>query len=85
MQRKIRIMRVTYPEIQVPQWQGRKLRGFFASGGEADSLLHNHAAGGGEIYRYPLVQYKVFRKSPVILAMEAGRNGAAGIHEFLSK
>lgn len=72
MQKKVRVMRVTYPEIQVPQWQGRKLRGFFAAGGEADSLLHNHAAGGVGIYRYPLVQYKVFRKAPVILALEEG-------------
>ena len=47
MQKKIRVMRVTYPEIQVPQWQGRKLRGFFAAGGGADSPPPNHAAGGG--------------------------------------
>lgn len=72
MQKKIRVMRVTYPEIQIPQWQGRKLRGFFAAGGGAGSTLHNHAAGGEGIYRYPQVQYKVYKKSPTILALEEG-------------
>lgn len=72
MQKKLRIMRVTYPDIQVPQWQGRKLRGFFASGMESSSLLHNHGGSGAAIYRYPLVQYKVIGKTPTILAIEEG-------------
>ena len=72
MRKKLRIMRVTYPDIQVPQWQGRKLRGFFASGAESDSLLHNHGESGAGIYRYPLVQYKVIGKTPTILAVEDG-------------
>lgn len=72
MQVKLRIMRVTYPEIKVPQWQGRRLRGFFASGEEAGSLLHNHGEAGESLYRYPLVQYKVIRQHPVIVAIEEG-------------
>lgn len=72
MQRKLRVMRVTYPDIQVPQWQGRKLRGFFASGTEPGSLLHNHGASGGALYRYPLVQYKIIGRAPTILAIEEG-------------
>lgn len=72
MQRKLRVMRVTYPDIQVPQWQGRKLRGFFASGGDPNSLLHNHGASGAGIYRYPLVQYKVVGKTPTVFAIEEG-------------
>jgi len=72
MRKKLRIMRVTYPDIQVPQWQGRKLRGFFASGMEPGSLLHNHGESGMEIYRYPLVQYKIVGKTPTILALEEG-------------
>lgn len=72
MQKKLRIMRVTYPDIQVPQWQGRKLRGFFASGMKSGSMLHNHGESGADIYRYPLVQYKIIGKTPTILAIEEG-------------
>ena len=72
MKKTLRIMRVTYPDIQVPQWQGRRLRGFFASGSESDSLLHNHGSSGTGIYRYPLVQYKIIRKTPTVLAIEEG-------------
>jgi len=72
MQKKLRMMRVTYPDIQVPQWQGRKLRGFFSTGAESGSLLHNHGESGVDIYRYPLVQYKIVGKTPTILAIEEG-------------
>lgn len=72
MRKMLRVMRVTYPDIQVPQWQGRKLRGFFASGAGAGSLLHNHGEEGSEIYRYPLVQYKIIGKTPTIIALEEG-------------
>lgn len=71
MEKKIRIMRAEYPDISVPQWQGRKLRGFFAAGQE-DSLLHGHSPGGRTLYRYPLVQYKVLRKIPTVIAVEEG-------------
>lgn len=72
MLKKIRMMRVSYPDIRVPQWQGRKLRGFFAADGGEGSLLHNHGEGGRSIYRYPLVQYKIVRGVPTVVAAEAG-------------
>lgn len=72
MQRKIRIMRASYPDIQAPQWEGRRLRGFFAAGQEEGSLLHNHGEKGRELYRYPLVQYKVLRRVPTVVALEEG-------------
>lgn len=71
MEKKIRIMWAEYPDISVPQWQGRKLRGFFAAGQE-DSLLHGHGPDSQVLYRYPLVQYKVIRKVPTIIAVEEG-------------
>ena len=64
-------MRVSYPDIQVPQWQGRRLRGFFGSNQDAGSLLHNHEKDG-VAYRYPLVQYKVIHGTPTIVAIEDG-------------
>ena len=71
MEKKIRIMRAEYPDISVPQWQGRKLRGFFAAGQE-DDLLHGHGSDNRVLYRYPLVQYKVIRKIPTVIAIEEG-------------
>lgn len=72
MQRIVRTMRVTYPDIHIPQWQGRKLRGFFASEQPSGSFLHNHGASGRDLYRYPRVQYKVIGQSPTVLALEEG-------------
>ena len=72
MQTVISILRARYPEIHVPQWQGQKLRGFFASGQAEGSLLHNHGAEGGGLYRYPLVQYKIVDGVPVVVAVEEG-------------
>ena len=72
MQRIVQTMRVTYPDIRAPQWQERKLRGFFASGQAPDSLLHNHGEAGGSLYRYPLVPYKIIGQTPAILALKDG-------------
>jgi len=72
MQTAISVMRVCYPDVRVPQWQGRKLRGFFASGQEEGSVLHNHGEQGAELYRYPLVQYKIIGGTPVVLAIGDG-------------
>lgn len=68
----IPIMRVTYPDITIPQWKGSKLRGFFSQLDRADPVLHQHLEGGGVSYRYPLVQYKVLRRHPVIVAAGDG-------------
>ena len=71
MTKTIKVMRVSYPDLHVPQWQGRRLRGFFGAEQEAGSLLHNHGAAG-PMYRYPLVQYKVLGGIPTVLAAEEG-------------
>lgn len=72
MKQRLKIMRVSYPDIKVPQWQGRKLRGFFGAHGEIGSMLHNHGQGNSLIFRYPLVQYKVIHGVPTIMAIEDG-------------
>ena len=71
MTRTLRIMRVSYPDIQIPPWQGRRLRGFFGAAQE-NSLLHNHQPDGSMVYRYPLIQYKILRGVPTIVAIEEG-------------
>lgn len=72
MQKQIRIMTARYPDIHIPQGQGKLLRGFFAAGQGEGSLLHNHGEQGAGIYRYPLVQYKVIHGTPTVLAIEEG-------------
>ena len=68
----IPIMRVTYPDITISQWKARQLRGFFSQTDRDDPVLHQHVAGGGVAYRYPLVQYKVIRQHPMIVAAGEG-------------
>jgi len=72
VQRTISILRASYPDVHVPQWEGGRLRGFFAAGQAEGSFLHNHGNQGRELYRYPLVQYKIVDGTPVILAIEDG-------------
>lgn len=72
MRAAIDVMTARYPDIRVPEWQGRRLRGFFAAGQGEGSLLHNHGEQGRELYRYPLVQYKIVDGTPVVLALGDG-------------
>lgn len=43
-------------------------------------LFHNHKPNGKSIYRYPLIQYKVIDKRPLILCLNEATND---IHYFL--
>lgn len=72
MNKKIKVMMATYKHIQLSAAESRRIRGFFADLDQKDSHLHNHMEDGTQIYRYPLVQYKVIRGNPVILAAEEG-------------
>lgn len=80
MTKKIRIMTARYKNICLPVSEAKKVRGFFSNLDYLDSNLHNHTASGEEIYRYPLVQYKVLKKNPVIVAAE---DGIKSIHAHL--
>jgi len=82
MVKKVHIMTATYKNIYLPSTDARKVRGFFADLGYSDSNLHNHEENGDSIYRYPLVQYKVYQKRPLILALE---EGIGSIHPLLMK
>ena len=68
----IPIMRVSYPDITIAQWKARQLRGFFSNTDRTDPMLHHHLAGGAVAYRYPLIQYKVIRRHPMIIAAGDG-------------
>jgi hypothetical protein len=64
---------ITFPDIQLSQRDGHKLRGYFSGqfGRESD-LWHNHTKEGKPIYRYPLIQYKVIDKVPRLIGLDRG-------------
>lgn len=80
MNKKIKVMTATYKHIQLSAAEARKIRGFFADLDQKDSRLHNHTEDGAQIYRYPLVQYKVIYGNPVIWAAE---DGIRSVHPHL--
>lgn len=70
----IRVMTAQYENIRLKETDAGKLRGFFADLDTGDSILHNHTEAGGDIYRYPRIQYKILEGTPVIVAAEEGIN-----------
>ncbi|WP_025764119.1 CRISPR-associated endonuclease Cas6 [Dyadobacter tibetensis] len=75
---KIPITTITFPEIALRVRDAHKLRGYFGRLFQEHSpLLHNHfddTATDGQRYRYayPLVQYKVLKKTPTLVGLGEG-------------
>lgn len=64
---------ISFPDIQLSQRDGHKLRGYFsAKFGQDSNLWHNHKEDGQPIYRYPLIQYKVVDRIPRLVGIEGG-------------
>lgn len=55
-----------------------KIRGYIGHKYAAENILHNHNIKG-YIYRYPLIQYKVINKSPIICGLREGAETAVKI------
>lgn len=73
MQRTIRTTTITFPEIELKIRDAHKLRGYFGNLFKDKShLLHNHFESGKNLYRYPLVQYKVNNKIPMLMGFNEG-------------
>lgn len=53
---------------QIPQWRGA----FIEMAGLDYDLLHNHQGEGGFLYRYPKVQYRMYRGKAAILGINEG-------------
>ncbi len=71
-------MRITqttihFPGIQLQTRDAHKLRGYFGNlFKEHSPLLHNHYGNGRTRYAYPLVQYKIIDKIPVLVGFQEG-------------
>lgn len=62
-----------FPELRLRTSDAHKLRGYFGNlFRERSPLLHNHFEEGGLRYAYPLVQYKVVRRTPMLIGLEEG-------------
>ncbi len=73
MQQTIHTTTITFPEIELQTRDAHKLRGYFGNLFKDHSpLLHNHLESGENQYRYPLVQYKVTGKTPMLLGINEG-------------
>jgi len=49
-----------------------KIRGYVGNKFIEDSFLHNHETNGKQIYRYPIVQYKVMDGNPLLIGIKDG-------------
>lgn len=62
-----------FPEVQLQQRDGHKLRGYFSQlFGQESDLWHNHQTDGKVIYRYPRIQYKVIGGAPMLVGVAEG-------------
>lgn len=69
----IQITRIKFPDIHLQTRDAHKLRGYFGNLFQEHSpLLHNHYDSGKLRYRYPLIQYKVIDKVPMLIGIEEG-------------
>ncbi len=69
--KKIQLLKIQFPEINLKTRDAHKLRGYFGQMfKEHSALLHNHYDSGELRYRYPLVQYKVLGGVPTLVALE---------------
>jgi len=64
---------IQFPDIQLQTRDAHKLRGYFGNlFKEHSPLLHNHYMDGSTRYAYPLVQYKVIDRVPVLVGFQEG-------------
>ncbi len=70
---QIRTTIIKFPDLQLRTRDGHKLHGFFGNlFKEHSPLLHNHYENGKFRYKYPLVQYKVIDKIPMLIGINEG-------------
>ncbi|MBL7127531.1 MAG: DNA repair protein [Ignavibacteria bacterium] len=64
---------IRFPEINLLTRDAHKLRGYFGDlFKEHSQLLHNHFEDGTQIYKYPVVQYKVVKGVPMLVGINEG-------------
>lgn len=70
---EVHTVTIQFPEINLQTRDAHKLRGYFGNlFKEQSPLLHNHYETGELRYKYPLVQYKVLKGIPSLVALDEG-------------
>jgi hypothetical protein len=69
---------------KLPRSANDKIRGYVGNKFADDSVFHNHDRNGADIYRYPLVQYKVIDGTSLILGIAGGMNALWKIFDEVS-
>lgn len=75
---KVKICEIKLDSLRLDRKYSEKLRGYIGNKYKENNILHNHD-NNKFIYRYPLVQYKVIDKTPIILGINEGADIAANI------
>ncbi|WP_346897409.1 CRISPR-associated endonuclease Cas6 [Clostridium sp. UBA7503] len=75
---RLEVCRVMFDDIKLTSRHGEKIRGYLGNKYSENNLLHNHEEDKF-IYRYPMVQYKVLSKIPIIIGIKEGANTVAKI------
>lgn len=71
--KEVVIANIRFPEIRLSPRDAHKLRGYFGNlFREHSPLLHNHLEDGRLRYAYPLVQYKVVERTPMLVGLGEG-------------
>lgn len=74
----INICNVKFKDMELRASYTEKFRGYIARKYIDNNILHNHD-NDKYIYRYPLIQYKIINKIPMILGINEGADIAAQI------
>ena len=70
---KVKQTIIKFPELDLFIRDSHKIRGFFGNYfKDVSPLLHNHYDDGTNIYKYPMVQYKVIEKVPTLVGLNEG-------------
>lgn len=62
---------IKYTDLKLDARYSGKFRGYIGNKYIEENLFHNHNTEG-VIYRYPLVQYKIVNKTPMIIGINEG-------------
>ena len=77
---KVKTIALTFKCEKFVRADAKKLRGYFASRfGEFD-LVHHHI-NDKFFYRFPLIQYKILNRAPLVLGINEGADLLQRIHE----
>jgi hypothetical protein len=76
----LKILRLTLHSDTPMRGDATKLRGFFATSFNEHALLHQHVTDR-LIYKYPLIQYKMLDRTPLVLGINEGADVLKEIYD----